>query len=472
MNLIEVHNFRALGQNIAFKVETNEVVELTEEASELLNDISRATKEYSGSNMPMKRIWRSHPGFNELYKNGLFDASDSGLSDAKIKVYELSGEINLTLNVSQQCNLRCAYCYARHSTDNMKPETARQSIDFLFDEFSELERFSLSFYGGEPLLNFHTIESAVHYAVERCARANLPKPEFGLTTNGTLMNHDIATFLGSHSFHVTVSVDGDKAAHDQNRKYPDGRGSYADVMKAFDILKSTPGVVIGTSSVLGPESSAIAIYEHLNDAKITDHKIEYAVDFCEGCTYAGMDRNLYLKECKKLAETCLTEILSRQPPKYTMYNNRLLLLWGNATKRTFCPAGNERIAVSPGGNIYPCGPAASLNQWKIGHIDHGFNKRLEEFTHFNQEVSVRKCKHCWARHLCLGGCPLRRSDDQICEINRATTELAIGMYAAIKRSDPIALTVLVDYRFLDGVINGVDSYLEEKTHVKLTKGGY
>jgi len=449
MNLIEVHGFRALGQNLALKVEKNEVVELTEEGSELLNDICQATKEYSGSNMPMKRVWRSHPGFSELHKNGLFNTSDSRLSDAKIKVYELSGDINLTLNVSQQCNLKCNYCYARHSTDNMKPEIAKRSIDFLFEEFSALKRFSLSFYGGEPLLNFNTIKSAVNYAVERCARANLQRPEFGLTTNGTLMNYDIAEFLGSHSFHITVSVDGDKTAHDLNRKYPDGRGSYADVIKALDILKSTPGVVIGTSSVLGPQSSVIAIYEHLNDAKITDLKIEYAVDFCEGCVYAGMDRNMYLEETKKLAQICLSEILSRQPPKYKIYNNRLLLLWGNATKRTFCPAGCERIAVSPDGNIYPCGPAAGLNQWRIGHIDEGFDKGLEDFTHFNQEDSVRKCKDCWARHLCLGGCPLRRSDDEICEINRETTETAIGMYAAIRRSDPIALTVLVDHNFLD-----------------------
>ena len=72
---------------------------------------------------------------------------------------------NLILQVTQQCNLRCKYCaysgnyYNRtHSSERMSFDTARKAIDFYLDRSDKMDDLSLSFYGGEPLLEFALIK--------------------------------------------------------------------------------------------------------------------------------------------------------------------------------------------------------------------------------------------------------------------------------------------------------------------------
>lgn len=68
---------------------------------------------------------------------------------------------NLILQVTQQCNLRCKYCaysgnyYNRsHTSNRMDFETAKKAIDFYLKRSEKADQLALSFYGGEPLLEF------------------------------------------------------------------------------------------------------------------------------------------------------------------------------------------------------------------------------------------------------------------------------------------------------------------------------
>ena len=74
----------------------------------------------------------------------------------------------MVLNVTNQCNLSCAYCYEYGEdkiveTDNgrqpkwMSEETARESVDFLLRESGAVAH--LTFFGGETLLNFKVLQT-------------------------------------------------------------------------------------------------------------------------------------------------------------------------------------------------------------------------------------------------------------------------------------------------------------------------
>ena len=116
----------------------------------------------------------------------------------------------LVLNVTNKCNLSCTYCYeygadrlsapapgAKSPRPMMLEETARQSIDFLFRSCGERPVVTITFFGGETLLNFGTIRAAVDYAEQQAAQLQ-KRVHFALTTNATLLDDDVIRFLVAH----------------------------------------------------------------------------------------------------------------------------------------------------------------------------------------------------------------------------------------------------------------------------------
>ena len=94
---------------------------------------------------------------------------------------------NLILQVTQQCNLRCKYCaysgnyYNRsHTSNRMDFETAKKAIDFYLKRSEKADQLALSFYGGEPLLEFELIKKCVSYILQRKGDKKIL---FTMTTN-------------------------------------------------------------------------------------------------------------------------------------------------------------------------------------------------------------------------------------------------------------------------------------------------
>ena len=86
----------------------------------------------------------------------------------------------MVLNVTNQCNLSCTYCYEYGEdkivdTENgkkskfMSEQTARESVDFMLRESGENRLAHLTFFGGETLMNFPVLKTAMQYARERAA---------------------------------------------------------------------------------------------------------------------------------------------------------------------------------------------------------------------------------------------------------------------------------------------------------------
>lgn len=137
----------------------------------------------------------------------------------------------INLEVTQECNLRCIYCiYQDHFTEKrnygsktMSIGVARSAIDWLKKHSSGQDEVSVGFYGGEPLTRFPFIKECVHYARETIDRQKI---NFNMTTNGTLIDEEIAEFLIKEDFFVMVSLDGPEKFHDKFRVDTGGQGSF------------------------------------------------------------------------------------------------------------------------------------------------------------------------------------------------------------------------------------------------------
>jgi uncharacterized protein len=72
---------------------------------------------------------------------------------------------------------------------------------------------------------------------------------------------------------------------------------------------------------------------------------------------------------------------------------------------TGCGAGSEYLAITPEGDIYPCHQFVGNDEFKMGNImagifEIGLNTQFKNAHVYNKE----KCKDCWARFYCSGGC--------------------------------------------------------------------
>ena len=173
----------------------------------------------------------------------------------------------ITFQVTEDCNLRCSYCYQGCKTHRkMSLETAKAAVDMLLaaDErtnqyitSTEVAGVVLDFIGGEPLLEVELIDQILDYFVAQTFRLHHPwatRWKASMSTNGTLyFRPEVQRFLDKWAKHLSlsISIDGDKQLHDSCRVFPDGSGSYdLAIAAAKDYM--TKGNALGSKMTIAP----------------------------------------------------------------------------------------------------------------------------------------------------------------------------------------------------------------------------
>ena len=157
---------------------------------------------------------------------------------------------NVTIVVTEDCSLRCSYCYqhAKNSLHVMNKETARKIVDLLFkldaEENEYLNYYNsqaiiLDFIGGEPLLEIDLINYFIKYFGKRAIELNhrwAINHMISISTNGiAYLNPKVQHFINKNKdrISITITIDGNKELHDSCRKFPNGEPSYDIVAKAM-----------------------------------------------------------------------------------------------------------------------------------------------------------------------------------------------------------------------------------------------
>lgn len=145
----------------------------------------------------------------------------------------------ITLVVTEDCNFRCRYCYMVHKNDHhrMGFDLARKAVDFFLAQPVEFPSVTWEFLGGEPLLEVELIEQIMGYTMQRAYELGHPwfdAQAYSMSSNGSLYDEQAARRLldryGSR-LGIGLTIDGPEHVHDLERRYSDGRGTHADVVK-------------------------------------------------------------------------------------------------------------------------------------------------------------------------------------------------------------------------------------------------
>ncbi len=157
--------------------------------------------------------------------------------------------VSLVLNMTHACNLRCHYCTytgnaytsgRSHGFKSMPLELAKSSIsDHLERTKKNTDSLYISFYGGEPLLEFDSLRVLIRYARNEKRRLGhrASKMGFRIITNGVLLSKDVMMFCIKNRVDLQVSIDGPKNIHDKNRVSLDGCGTFSRVIRNLKMLK-------------------------------------------------------------------------------------------------------------------------------------------------------------------------------------------------------------------------------------------
>lgn len=399
----------------------------------------------------------------------------------------------LVLGVTEACNFRCRYCVfsgtyrtrRMHTSRMMTWDVARPALDEFLTRCIRRTHIAhgptVSFYGGEPLLNVALIRKCVAYA--RTRRPDLDFV-FSMNTNGSLLEGDAADFLASERFALMVSLDGPQPVHDRNRHLADGTATWERVVaniKAF--LKRHPEYrtsgLMGVAAVVTPPADMLQLDAFFStcDFLTDDINVRLGWVFGNDSTYiddlAPEDRRveglttLYERYVSNLESGRINENHQAVPFKLqaAIFERTFLQLHqrGVSTSKFplipdhFCalPAcipGAHRLFVTVDGTYYTCDRSPDVDFLKIGNIHEGIDvakvKRiLDDFVTLGKE----ECRFCWCLPTCNAGCMLTvmengrlssKARQTACAAHRQITDRTLRNMCRVLEQNPHALDYL------------------------------
>lgn len=355
----------------------------------------------------------------------------------------------LCLHIAHDCNLACKYCFAEEGEykghrELMSYEVGKQALDFLIANSGNRKNLEVDFFGGEPLMNFQVVKDLVKYAREQEAIHN-KKFRFTLTTNGILLDDDVMEFANREMSNVVLSIDGRKEVNDRMRPSRNGKGSYDVILPKFQKFATsrnqTNYYVRGTFTHNNLDFSEDV--KHLAELGFQQISVEPVVALPEE-PYAITEEDLpkLYEEYDKLAAYMLEK--RKEGKDFNFFHFMIDLTGGPcvAKRLSGCGSGTEYLAVTPWGDLYPCHQFVGIDEFRLGNVWEGIEKSelKEEFKQCNV-YSKDKCKSCFAKFFCSGGCAansfkfhgdINNAYDIGCALQKKRVECAIMLKAALE----------------------------------------
>jgi uncharacterized protein len=318
----------------------------------------------------------------------------------------------LSLAVAQKCNLGCTYCYATEGNfggapKNMPLQTARAAVDLLLAETEPEQRINLAYLGGEPLINRDVLRQTTHYAQQRASRRG-QKIGFSITTNGTLVTPEDCDFFAAFGFAVTVSLDGSRAAHDRQRPFKGGRGSFDTIVQRLQPLLAKQGAMQVTARVtVTPDN--LELRETLDELlALGFYSVGFSPMLASPSGAGRMDVGslaVMLANMIACGHEFERRVVRGQPYAFANLMTALGEIHRGTHRPYPCGAGAGYLGVSADGDLAAChrfvgDPAGEMGSLATG-VDHARQATWLQARHVHVQ---QPCGSCWARYLCGGGC--------------------------------------------------------------------
>jgi uncharacterized protein len=493
-----------------FDVKTNEIIRVSREIFDVIDDLLAIDKEglfgnrLDHGNKPcceleealhkLKEIGITHENFSIP----IIRTDHVLLANQKMSLgdFILSSNRLLLLEITQDCNLRCDYCcYSdfypetrKHGIKVMSSETARQAVsDFLSRQ--NKSKSVISFYGGEPLLEFELIKEIVLYARD-IKKDNGNSISFAMTTNGTLLSEEVIHFLVKQNFNILISLDGDKQTHDKHRVY-----RFSKRNGSFDTVYSNIQTFIslyphyskrGIATTLAATSDFQSIndfFKHLSpffsnisanfvrNVQVTD-KIDACLSNCHSCSLSFLNNSNsthkkpefcdwpteqyqnFRLHFTKMVEMCKNSSLDDVKKTYPLFLSMLIgrtadIHYREVTRFPItamsilrCLPGAVHLFCSVDGDYYPCERVDQCHFYLLGNVKTGFNTS-HALSLINHLATLADCGNCCVVRFCPlcfsslnNNGAIKESSHDICDQIKKDFVESLRYYTCIMEKNP------------------------------------
>jgi len=320
---------------------------------------------------------------------------------------------DITIQVTEACNLCCTYCYQHDKTPAVLDlETGKKFIDMILasDERSEqylqsrnCEGVILNFIGGDPLLEIDLMDQLTDYFIQRMIDLDHPwltRYRISVGTNGLLyFDPKFQAFIEKNKYHLSISitVDGNKKLHDSCRIDHNGNGSYDRAMAAVKDWQSRIGGDdrVGTKITIAPGNIDILSEALIEFATGTTPFINCNCVYEEGWTLEHATK-LYT-ELKRVADYLVEHDL--QDSAWISILDQVSGIKAEG-EQTWCGGNGLMMALDVRGNIYPCirytpsSIGGKQPDFIIGTAEHGFGYTPEEAQRIKCLSCIKRSTQC------------------------------------------------------------------------------
>lgn len=390
-----------------------------------------------------------HQAVDDMKNKGLiiFDEDDDlkiyiSLLERGLYQYNIQHMYFLPTN---DCNLRCLYCFVEDGTQNISPiymteEIARKGLEIFAKLTEDADQISLTFYGGEPLLNADVVYFSMRYIRTLERRGSFKRPvEISLLTNGTLVDDRTIEAVSETNTNVTVSIDGPENLNGARRDVM-GRDTFHEALEGF-LKFQDAGISPGISCTLNRFNSN---HVELITKFISDDLRAKGMGFNVLVPKADGSSPVYIP-----AEDASDQIIDAFEilREKGIYEDRMMRrvnpYKGNAFALKDCMGVGGQIVLAPDGKIGPCQGFLGFDEYfplsvealypqlpELSSEDIYKNPLFDEWRH-RFPLNMKKCIDCSAIAICGGGCPyasyvknksIWEIDDSVCSQSKKIME--------------------------------------------------
>lgn len=391
----------------------NHIVESAKYGYFLYNAMSGCLLRIAGDDIESFYYLREHPEEVDSFPEGDFLKTSQIILDRQAEEDNLTHHINevltrryspskmsLTIAVTRACNFDCVYCYEMNRPQVFMEEKVEDGIFEFVKQNKALQKLHVVWYGGEPLLNFGTIERLTRrfksLDIEYSAQ---------IVTNGYLMTSEISSKFTELSIKtVQITLDGYPDIHNMRRPLKGGSPTFNRIIEnTKHLLNNTADLELFIRTNVDKENidGYPGFYTFLMDTFGNDPRIRPY----EGYVHDGIER-LHSEKNITDPDNRVDYMLKHHQACGEDYAFLPIRRY-----QTCIANHNFSYLIDPEGDLYKCWMSFQDKKYKIGNVSSGtpFNSLMNaRYLCGSDYIFSPRCRECSVLPICEGGCPMRR----------------------------------------------------------------